>query len=516
MAERAVDNAGENNATGAEQDVQAILQELQVHQIELEMQNDELKLANEELELQQLRFSSIYNLAPIGYFILNSSGVVTDVNNAGLTLLETGKMGLASKRLIQFVVPVHTDVFYRFYHEMSIRRARESCQLTMRSQTGREFHAQIEGIAIKAALGEQPQYYVAIIDISESIEARRALAETKDRLQLSLEASAAGTWELDLETMEFYLDEFNRNILGGMHGNGFDRGYKNFINILHPEDREMVDHCFRNSINFDKEIDVVTRIMNAEGGLSYASIRGHVIHEAGNVKRLAGIIIDITEKRRIEEETIKLKRNQQNEISLATLTAEENERRRISDSLHDSVSQLLYGIKIKLGLLNSGRPLNNEQQDINLLIDQAIAETRNISFELAPSILTDFGLPATIEELAKRLSSSKMHIQTRATGFHQRPDIVLETSIFRIIQELLNNCMKHSGASQVKIEIKKNKHIEIHVKDNGVGFRYKENERAVSGSGLSSIKNRVNLYNGKLDVQSAPGKGTAVNITLNF
>jgi signal transduction histidine kinase len=144
----------------------------------------------------------------------------------------------------------------------------------------------------------------------------------------------------------------------------------------------------------------------------------------------------------------------------------------------------------------------------------AITETRNISFELAPSILTDFGLPATIDELVKRLSGRNMVIKAKISGFNERLNLQLEISIFRIIQELINNCMKHAEATLIKLDIRKNKGISIEVKDNGKGFNVEEQERAPGGSGLSSIKNRLSLYNGQMKMLSEPGSGTTVIINL--
>jgi signal transduction histidine kinase len=142
----------------------------------------------------------------------------------------------------------------------------------------------------------------------------------------------------------------------------------------------------------------------------------------------------------------------------------------------------------------------------------AIQETRNVSFELAPSILTDFGLTAAITELAERLSSAKMKISVICTGFSTGRDLVLESMIFRIVQELVNNCMKHSGASLVQIQVKKNKYIDIVVKDNGKGFLPSAN--STHGAGLSSIKNRISLYKGTMDIETTAGKGTTIRINL--
>ncbi|TSD62906.1 PAS domain S-box protein [Inquilinus sp. KBS0705] len=511
-AEKMLTDIGQRKLMTSDQDIQALFQELQVHQIELEMQNDELKTANEGLELQQIKFSSIYNLAPLGYFILNNYGVIEEVNNAGAFLIEGGKAGLLGKRMMQFVSHEYSETFYRFFKDMQGSQAKQSCQLKMISRANTEFYAQVEGTAISPLTGGGAEYYIAIIDITERIEAVKTLAETKERLELSLEASSAGAWELDLDNMHFYLDEFNYHMCAIPEG-GFDGRYHTFLDLIHPDDRQLVDEQFRKSINHEKEIDVVCRLMNEKGGGCYASIRGHMISEPGQTKRLVGIMIDISEKRRIEEETVALKRDQQRIITLATLNAEENERRRISDALHDSVSQLLYGIKMKLSALNLGR--TKASIDIGELIDQAIRETRNISFELAPSILLDFGLPATVDELVKRLSSPNMRIHAKVTGFETRDDMLLETTIFRIIQELINNCMKHANASLIRLDVKKNQHIEIRIQDNGEGFNYQEQENSASGSGLRSIKNRISLYNGELTVDSEQGKGTTIKIVLD-
>jgi PAS domain S-box-containing protein len=509
-AEKMLNGIGQRKLTPGDPDIQMLFQELQVHQIELEMQNDELKVANEELEIQQLKFSSIYNLAPIGYFILNSYGVIEEVNNAGTFLIDGGKARVLGKRMIQFVTPEHTDVFYRFFKDMQCSKAKQSCQLKMISQADVGFYAQVEGIVISPVTGGTAQYYIAIIDITERIEGEKRLAETKDRLELSLEASSAGTWELDPDSMKFFLDEFSYKICAIAEG-GFDGDYHTFLNLIHPDDRQMVDEQFRKSVNHEKEIDVVCCLNNTK--TSYVSIRGHVISEPDQSKRLVGIMIDITDKKRIEDEAVLLKQDQQKTITLATLNAEENERRRISDALHDSVSQLMYGVKMKLSALKLGH--TKEHIDISTLIDQAIQETRNISFELAPAILIDFGLPATIDELVKRLSSPGMRIQAKVTGFRTREDMLLETTVFRVIQELINNCMKHSNANLIRLHVKNTNHIEICVQDNGVGFNYQEQETFTSGSGLRSIKNRISLYNGELTINSAPGKGTIVKIFLN-
>ncbi|MBD1363050.1 PAS domain-containing protein [Mucilaginibacter sp. ZT4R22] len=498
-----------------EEHLEKVLEELHLYQAELEMQNDELRIANEKLKLQQIKFAGIYDLAPIGYYILDKTGLIIEVNNVGITLLESVKSNILNNKLQSFVAAEDMDTYHIFFREMLNSGRKQSCHLKIRSRKGREFYVQMEGIAITPVRTLPLQCDIAVMDITKRVHAEMVLAKTKERLELALEASSSGTWELELDTMKFYLDEFNYQTWA-IPGDKFDGRYQTFINLIHPDDRANIDHQFRVAMNNQQSIDLVCRFNNQSGLTCFASIRGHVITESGQPSRFVGIMMDITGKKNLEEEAIRAKIDQQKNIALATIHAEENERARISDALHDSVSQLLYGIRIKLRTLFDAEDPTEVMKTVYELLDMAVLETRNISFELAPSILNDFGLRATIDEMAKRLSTPKMLIKTKLTRLNERLSLPLEANIFRILQELVNNALKHSGATLITLEVKKSKSIEICVTDNGKGFDVAKQEDIASGSGLSSIKNRLSLYNGYLTIESQPGEGTVVKIKLDI
>lgn len=223
-------------------------------------------------------------------------------------------------------------------------------------------------------------------------------------------------------------------------------------------------------------------------------------------------LVDISDINKVEDENEALKQQLQKNIALTAVTAQENERKRISTALHDSIGQLLYGIKMQVDLLNQDTP-SPMVEKIYQLLETAVTETRNMAFELAPSILTDFGLPETINELTQRLTTPHLQIKTRISGFKQRMDINLELCIFRIVQELVNNCIKHAAASLIQLSLTRAKNIVIVVRDNGSGFK-PQTEVSPKGSGINSIKNRILLYKGTLDIQSEQKQGTTVTITL--
>ncbi len=502
-----------HDASLPDKDIKMLFQELQVHQIELEMQNDELRLINVELERQRIRFSGIYDFAPIGYFLLDRAGIIKEVNNTGMTLLEATKKDISGKRMQSYVAPEDYDAYYSFFMQMLRTHTHQRCELNIRAVQGHKFNAQVEGIALNTSEGNI-ECYIALVDISERIRAQKELADVKERLELAMKASSAGTWELNLTSMRFFMDESSQRICNMPKGT-FYRDYTDFINMIHVDDKKEADRQFHLSLVTGKEIDIICRFGTPNQKECYTVIRGHKILSSKTDERLVGIIMDITEKMLMEKNSRLLKMEHQKKIAIATLHTEENERKRISGALHDSVSQLLYAVKIKLGQMEN-KPNRTEILGINKLLEEAIAETRNISFELAPSILTDFGLVATLEELVQRLSSKTLKITTNIKGFFKRMDLLLETNIYRIIQELLNNSMRHGEATEIDIELKNNEVIEIIIRDNGKGFNVQEQERRSHGSGLFSIKNRLSLYNGNMQIESEPGKGTTVSVKLNI
>jgi PAS domain S-box-containing protein len=509
-----VGNTSMQESKVTQDDIKILFQELQVHQIELEMQNDELRSANEALENERAKFTGIYDLAPVGYFILSKVGIIEEVNTTGANLLGLYKTSIIGYRMQKFIRADYASTFSVFLNQLLKTEKTQSCRVKIINKNGAELDVQVEGITVGSNFSMLKQCYIAVVDITERIVFEQKLSETKNRLELALEASKAGTWEYDLKTGHLILDEASF-VICGINSKTFDGHYKAFTNLIHPDDRQKLDTALRVAVNQDKEMNLDCRIMTGEE-TCFISIRGHVITGIDRHKRFLGTMTDITDKKRLEEETNRLKIDQHKYITAAILKAEDNERKRISESLHDSVSQLLYGIKLNLQQLQTGKTNEDALATIHSLLNRAVKETRNISFELAPAVLSDFGLPATIDELAKRLSTPQLQIKTKVNGLNTRLDISIELVIFRIIQELLNNAIKHSWADTVKVEIKKNKLLEIEVTDNGKGFNVSEQENLPGGAGLSSIRNRLNFYNGTINIKSHPGEGTTVQIALKL
>lgn len=156
--------------------------------------------------------------------------------------------------------------------------------------------------------------------------------------------------------------------------------------------------------------------------------------------------------------------------------------------------------------------MKDEFVTINQLLDQAIMETRQLSYELTPSVLKDFGFSAGIKELSQRLYTPNFQIQCSIKSSADLLPPEVQLSLFRIIQELINNSIKHAKASLVKIKVGlKLNEVTVSVSDNGIGFDATAKEAFNKGLGLNGIKNKVFLLDGTIFFKSSK-KGTTATI----
>jgi signal transduction histidine kinase len=199
----------------------------------------------------------------------------------------------------------------------------------------------------------------------------------------------------------------------------------------------------------------------------------------------------------------------------AIFQAQEEERRRIAKELHDGVGQTISAIKMNyqsLSLIASEKNLTPEFHKIERMLDNAGKEVRSISHQMIPKELEQFGLiPAVEGMLDLNLSNTPLDYQFEHSGFDERIGSHIELVLFRVLQELISNVIKHSKASELSVQLVKVKsHVVLNVSDNGTGFEVEKKEK--NGIGLLNIASRIDGIKGHLHYDSAPGAGTTVTI----
>lgn len=208
-----------------------------------------------------------------------------------------------------------------------------------------------------------------------------------------------------------------------------------------------------------------------------------------------------------------LEKQKELELTRAMLEGEERERRRIARDLHDGLGGTLSGIKIKL----SGMPNKPAAPLIDQAIgqlEQAIGELRSIARNMMPETLIRSGLQVALRDLCVSLSSEKTTIEFQSNGAPKEIAIPSQVNIYRIIQELIANAIRHGKAAKILVQcLQHDNHFLLTVEDNGKGFD-PEQPLASRGIGLINIQNRVNLMKGKMQIDAALNEGTTVNIEL--
>lgn len=198
----------------------------------------------------------------------------------------------------------------------------------------------------------------------------------------------------------------------------------------------------------------------------------------------------------------------------AVMEAEEKERVRIARELHDSLGQMLSAAKMNISAMDS---YNNDEAKLvdnaKKLIDDSVKEVRTISHNLMPTSLMEKGIEPALNELAAKINDTGlMHIDLLISAGNERLDSSVEIAIYRIVQEVVNNMIKHSKANRVEVMLDYNaEKVYLSIKDNGVGFDTANIETS-SGIGWRNIFSRVYMMNGDVQIQSQPGRGTLVNI----
>ncbi|MEO6454814.1 MAG: sensor histidine kinase [Ginsengibacter sp.] len=199
------------------------------------------------------------------------------------------------------------------------------------------------------------------------------------------------------------------------------------------------------------------------------------------------------------------------------LKGQEDERSRLAKDLHDGLGGLLSGVKFSLSNMKDNliiTPDNMAVFERSLdMIDTSIKELRRVAHNMMPEMLTKFGLDEALKEYCNSINSTKLlTIKYQSLGMEARFDKSVEIIIYRIVQELLNNVIKHAAATEAFVQlIKEGSRLNVVVEDNGKGFDVNLPETN-KGAGLTNVRSRVEYLKGQLDIHADTGKGTLVNI----
>ncbi len=353
----------------------------------------------------------------------------------------------------------------------------------------------------------------AIQDITARKQSEASILASEEKYRQIFYKNPFPTWIFDLDSLQivevndaalekygFGKNEFHQLTMRDIHSPGEAEDFIENLKTateLHAGSRKLWHHHKKS------------------GDVMIVEVTSHLIDYFGKIC-MQVIINDVTERIRLEKELALQQKLKQQQITEVVLGAQERERFELGQELHDNINQILATSKLYLDVaIEEREPRFELLAKSRKNISMAIEEIRKLSRELITPSLNDLGLVQSIKELIRSIQMvKKMKIRLIISGVDEQslqPE--QKINIYRIIQEQLNNILKHAHASVVVLELNKIKEqIRLRVTDDGKGFDPRMRRKGV---GLSNIISRAELYNGRVEIDSSPGKGCRLEVILN-
>lgn len=284
-----------------------------------------------------------------------------------------------------------------------------------------------------------------------------------------------------------------------------------------PEDREATEAAWERSLREGVPYRARYRIRAKDGSVRHMLARAAALRRPDGSHEMVGMVSDVTAEHKAEEAREVLR-----QLSRRLLTAQDEERRRISRDLHDDLAQALTAVKLSLSGLRPGLPAEAHAVAVEsalAIVDRSIRQTRDLSLALHPPMLDILGLAPTLRWfLDERLRGAPVQARVSIEVSGRRFPPAVESACFRLVQEAVTNALRHSGARALTIAVEEQPDgLAVSVRDDGRGFDPADAwSRAAAGgsAGLAGMQERVALAGGSFEVSSRPGEGTRIGARL--
>jgi PAS domain S-box-containing protein len=373
---------------------------------------------------------------------------------------------------------------------------------------------------------DAPSWVGTLTDITERKRAEEALRESEERYRTLFDMSPDAVGLIDTAMRILVVNQRAVEQFG--HARAEDIIGRNAFDFIVPEDRPRAEAEQAELLRQRGFLRSEYTGVRADGSrFPLESSASFVFDGAGRPQALIVISRDLTERKREEAERARLLAESRaaNErlrlLSRRLLEVQEQERRHIARELHDEIGQAFTALRLGLQAVERQCPesVAPAVRDGLAVVDAALRQVRDLSLDLRPSLLDDLGLVPALRWYVDRLAQrARLCIHLAADRLPQRLPPELETVCFRVVQEALTNVMRHAPGRRVWVEVGRDgPAVRLRVADDGPGFDVAEAwRRSAAGDslGLVSMRERVELVGGELEVESAPGRGTEVRARL--
>jgi two-component system sensor kinase FixL len=337
------------------------------------------------------------------------------------------------------------------------------------------------------------------------------LRESERRLNLAADTAHLGLWVWDTKNNEIWTTPQCRVLFGITTTEPLDPTH--FFDAVHPDDRDRMQQDVAESLRADTDYEREYRLLLADDEIRWIAVRGHVArNKNGEPVQVRGVALDVSRRKQAEEATLQL--------SGQLINAREAERRRLARELHDDLNQHLALLAVELELFGQKPPavssaITERMQVFTEQVKKLSSAVHQLSHELHPAKLEQLGLESAVRGFCRELSAARKFeivLESREVPRTLPENITL--CLYRVVQEGLQNVVKHSGANGAKVEMTADENeLCLVVSDQGCGFDIAKSKHGGT-LGLVSMRERVRLVNGRITIQSRRGEGTRIQVQI--
>jgi PAS domain S-box-containing protein len=472
------------------------------------------KQFQQTLELEKQKLELLTQNSPDIVLLADQRGHIEYVSGTIKRILGYKESEVIGKNIRTFICKECKQQLHKTSWLFDFKTKIQKYEYRMTTKAGKDIWVESVLSVIK---NEDEQGYKILMhnrDIDSLKKTEIALTEREQKYRGIFENMNLGVMEVDLNEKIVWVNQSFEMMTG--YSFKYMKG-KRAVDLFLTETpaKRLMDHIKHKRMNRSESIYEIKMRKNKGEMIDVVISGSPVIDFYGNVKGSVGIHWDVTEIRKIERMLEEEKTTRQNEIMKATLEGEEKQKLQIGHELHDGVGHLLTYTSLFLQMTAQQDHVKPEQvSKAHAKVEEALLEIKRLSKNLVSSALNDLGLKEAIIELFNQqhsLKNTKFKLECASKDLRDL-DMTAQRNLYRIIQELVNNTIKHAKAELVWLKIERNKHqLLLHYHNDGKAFNPNTVKR---GIGLDSILNRTTFYNGKMDITSNPQKGTDFKIAL--
>ena len=445
----------------------------------------------------------LFDASPIGIALETLDGQPLFVNPAFCKFLEFSEEELRNKHCVDFSPPEDAEKDWAFFQQL---RAGLIDHYQMEKRYFRRDGSLVWGSLSISILSARPVPLVLAMvqDITEKKAAEEALQESEERFRLVANKAPVMIWMSGVNRETTYFNQLWLDFTG-MSEAELQTG---LVAIIHPEDYPRCHEIYCRGFDQRQAFRKECRLRRHDGQYRWIlDIGVPRFNKDGSFAGYIGSCIDVTDQKLAEEA--------QSEMTGKLIEAQEQERARIARELHDDINQRLAILGFGLDQLkNSPSDFENRVRELRKQTTELSSDVESLSHDLHSANLEYLGVVAGIEswcrDFGMRQDTQIDYTHDVQTGLS--PEIGL--CLFRVLQEALHNAVKHSGVKRVEVQLhEKLGEIHLIVSDLGKGFNAHE-QRHGKGLGLTSMRERVRLVNGRISIESKPMSGTTIHVRV--